>query len=149
MNYFTFIRTLPDLVIPRLPAPYAEIKVKQPFRWVIQFHFGEPRLHYEVGRIPKQKDIEVGFHCEAKDKTLNRYLLTGFRRNLFEIKESLGRDIEAEMWDRGWTKIYGRVEDQPLDEAYQRAVAQRLTDMILVLHPIYVELRRDVMQIHR
>ncbi|MEM7800101.1 MAG: hypothetical protein AAF633_12990 [Chloroflexota bacterium] len=149
MNYFTFIRTLPEKVLPQLPARFDSIKVYQPFRWVIQFHFGEPRLHYEVGRVPRQKDFEIGFHFEAKDKTLNKYLLLGFRRHLFEIKDGLGKSVEAEMWDRGWTKIYDRVAEEELSDGFQTAIADRLVEMIVMLHPIFVELRQDVNRIYR
>jgi hypothetical protein len=82
------------------------IKVKQPWRWLIQFHYGEPWLHYEVSRPRNHAGLELGFHCESRDKDLNRFLLLGFRHHLFEIKDTLGESIEAEMWDRGWTKIY-------------------------------------------
>ena len=58
-------------------------------------------MHYEVSRPRGVKDLELGFHCEARDKDLNRYLLLGFRRHLFEIEAELGESVEAEVWDRG------------------------------------------------
>ena len=64
-------------------------------------HYAEPRLHYEVSRPPVSKGLELGFHYEAPDTDLNRYLLKGFRRHLFEIKAELVESTEAEMWDRG------------------------------------------------
>jgi len=91
----------------------------------------------------------LAFHCEAKDKDLNRYLLNGFRRNLFEIKESLGEHVEAEMWDRGWTKIYEVYHDDNLTSDYQHAVGVRMAEIIVCLHPIYVELRGQVARIYR
>jgi hypothetical protein len=106
LSYQKFLKTLPTEVIPLLPAPLQGIKVRQPWRWLVQFHYGEPRLHYEVSRAQGQTGLELGFHCEARDRDLNRYMLNGFRHNLFEIKDSLGERFEAEMWDKGWTKIY-------------------------------------------
>ena len=149
MKYFTFIQTLPEKVIPHLPESLQSVKPHQPFRWVVQFHFGERRLHYEVGRISGSQELEIGLHCEAKDKQLNRFLLYGFRRHLFEIKAQLGDGIEAEMWDRGWTKIYERFPAGTLDEAYQEQVGRRLAEIITCLHPIFVDLRREVMRVHR
>ncbi|MCB8927879.1 MAG: hypothetical protein H6652_19875 [Ardenticatenaceae bacterium] len=101
-----FLQTLPDVLIPHLPQKLQTIQVRQPWRWIIQFHFGETRLHYELSRVARREAWEIGFHFESNDKQLNRFLLNGFRRHLFEIKDTLGESFEAEMWDKGWTKIY-------------------------------------------
>ena len=86
MNYFTFIRTIPDIIRPNLPPKLQGFVVHQPFRWIIQMNYGEQRLHYEVSRIAgPTKDLELGFHFEARDKELNRYLLLGFRRHFFAV----------------------------------------------------------------
>jgi hypothetical protein len=112
-------------------------------------HYAEPWLHYEVSRPPGVQGLELGFHCESRDKELNLYLLKGFRRHLFEIKSELGESVEAEMWDKGWTKIYEVLPPAELTEAYQEAVGERLAEIIVCLHPIYVQLRNDVARIHR
>ncbi len=144
-----FLQTLPDVVVPALPKALQGIKTKQPWSWLVQFHYGEQRLHYEVSRVRGGRGWELGFHCEARDKTLNRFLLQGFRRHLFEIKDTLGESIEAEMWDRGWTKIYEVFPEEELTVAYQQRVGQRLALIITCLHPIYVDLRNDVARVHR
>ncbi len=154
MKYMEFIRTMPSAVLPHIPAHLSGIQPHQPFRWIIQFNFGERRLHYEVGRVAHSKDLELAYHFESKDKNLNRYLLTGFRRHLFEIRDTLGPQIQAEMWDRGWTKIYERVPQADFSAAdytseYQEEIGKRLARMITCLQPIFAELRNDVTQIHR
>lgn len=136
-----FLQTLPDVVLPHLPSYLQGIQVRQPWRWLIQFHYGEPRLHYEVVQVPRRDVWELGFHCEAKDKNLNKMMLKGFRKNLFEIKDVLGSRVEAEMWDRGWTKIYEVVPAEPLTTAYQAKIGHRLAEIMICLHPIYVDLR--------
>ena len=115
----------------------------------MQFHYGEPRLHYELSRAKHRPGWELGFHCEARDRQLNRFLLDGFRRHLFEIKHTLGAQIEAEMWDRGWTKIYEVQPEESLTPAHQQALARRLAAIITCLHPIYVDLRNSVAQVYR
>lgn len=144
-----FLKTLPDVLLPHLQPALRGIQVRQPWRWLVQFHYGEPRLHYEVSKVRGDRGWELGFHCEANDKQLNRYLLIGFRRHLFEIKDRLGPGVEAEMWDRGWTKIYEVVPDQALTPAYQAMLAARLAALIHCLHPIYAELRGDVARVYR
>lgn len=150
LTHKQFLATLPDRTIPLLPSLLQEtIQARQPWRWIVQFHFGEPRLHYEVTKVARQDGWEIGFHCESKDKQLNRYLLNGFRKNLFEIKDTLGSSIEAEMWDKGWTKIYEVYPNEPLTEGFQTAVSHRLADIITCIQPIFADLRNQVREIHR
>ncbi len=144
-----FLRTLPEVVLPILPPALQHIQVRQPFRWLVQFHYGETRLHYEVARSQRRNGWELGFHCEARDKRLNRFLLDGFRRHLFEIKDTLGDKIEAEMWDRGWSKIYEVFPDGPLTADYQIQLGNRLAEIINCLHPFYVDLRGSVASVYR
>lgn len=149
MNYFVFLRTLPAAIRPQLPTHLQGFTVHQPFRWVIQMHYGEKRLHYEIGRVARAKDLELALHFEARDKTLNRYLLTGFRRHLIEIRDVLGDSVEAEMWDRGWSKLYERFPAGEVSESYQAAVAQRMAQLMTVWHPFFVSLRNDVATVYR
>ena len=153
LSHINFIRTLPEQVILHLPKALQSIQVRQPFRWIIQFHYGEPRLHYEVTKARQQGSFqggwELGFHCESKDKQLNRFLLDGFRRHLFEIKDILGDGIEAEMWDKGWTKIYEVYPENSLTDTYQAQLGKRLAEIIVCLHPIYVNLRNAVANTYR
>lgn len=145
-----FLKTLPGIVIAHLPSTLQGIQVRQPWHWLVQLHYGEPRLHYEVSRAARQGGWELAFHCESTDKDLNLFLLKGFRRHLFEIKDTLGESIEAEMWDKGWTKIYEVYPDEgELTPAYQEKVACRLTQIITCLHPIYVDLRDAVTRVYR
>lgn len=148
-----FVNTLPDILRPLLPPALQGFQVRRPWS-LLQIHFGEPSLHYEVARVGQRPGRaitgwELGFHCEARDHHLNRLLLDGFRRHLFEIKATLGDTIEAEMWDRGWTKIYEVYPDEALTEAYRAAVAARLAQIITCIHPVFVELRRSAAEIYR
>ena len=149
MSHNKFLQTLPDVVLPLLPSALQDIQVRQPWRWLVQFHYGETRLHYEVSRVRYRGGWELGFHCESSDKNLNRFLLDGFRRNLLEIKDTLGESIEAEMWDKGWTKIYEVYPDSDLTPAYQAEVGHRMAQIITCLHPIYADLRNAVAQSYR
>lgn len=154
MSQSAFLGSLPDVVRPQLPSYLRGFQVRRPWGGLLQLHYGEPNLHYEVFHVaPRPGEFsrgwELGFHWEAKDHRLNRFLLDGFRRNLFEIKAELGETVEAEMWDRGWTKIYEVYPDAPLAPEYQAAVAGRLAAIIVCLQPIFVDLRGRVAAIYR
>jgi len=73
----------------------------------------------------------------------------GFRQNLFEIKDVLGESIEAEMWDKGWTKIYEVYPEGKFTLEYQSDVGGRMAEIITCLHPIYADLRNDVARAFR
>ncbi|MCA9902038.1 MAG: hypothetical protein H6654_13970 [Ardenticatenaceae bacterium] len=149
MSQQAFLQTLPDVLIPHLPLKLQSIQVRQPWRWIIQFHFGEARLHYELSRVARREAWEIGFHFESGDKQLNRFLLKGFRRHLFEIKETLGESFEAEMWDKGWTKIYEVVPAEGYTDVHQRQIGKRMAEVIICLHPIFVDLRSQAAQLKR
>lgn len=149
LSFKQFLRTMPEAVTPHLPPTLQRIKSRQPWQWLIQFHYGEPTLHYEIARAKWRAGLEIGFHCESRDKDLNRFLLDGFRHHLFEIKDVLGESVEAEMWDKGWTKIYEVYPEEALTADYQAKVGRRAADFIVCLHPIYVDLRSRVAQFHR
>jgi hypothetical protein len=53
------------------------------------------------------------------------------------------------MWDRGWTKIYEVMPEEELTTAYQAKVGRRLAEIIVCLHPIYVDLRNSAAQVYR
>ena len=61
----------------------------------------------------------------------------------------LSDSVEAEMGDRGWTKIYEVVPEAELTPEYQAEVGGCLAELIICLHPIYVQLRNDVARVHR
>ena len=149
MSQQKFLQTMPEMMIPLLPPRLQTIQVRQPWRWLAQFHFGETRLHYELSRVARREAWEIGFHFESGDKQLNRFLLLGFRRHLFEIKDVLGESFEAEVWDKGWAKVYEVVPAEPLTEAYQVKIGRRLAEVITCLHPIFVDLRGQAARIKR
>ena len=140
-----FFLTFPDVMISYLPPHLQPVQVIK-WRWLIKFHFGEPRLHYELSRAARGDGWEIGLHFEARDRQLNQYLLQGFRRHLFEIKDCLGDSIEAEMWDKGWAKVYEVYPNAPLTTAYQVALGRRFAQVITCLHPFLVDLRRSAAQ---
>ena len=68
---------------------------------------------------------------------------------MFELKSELGESVKAEMWDRGWTKIYEVLPKAALSDDYQELVGGRLAEIIVCLHSIYVQLRNDVARVRR
>ena len=88
----------------------------------------------------KRAELEIGLHFESRNAAANERLLNGFMQHLIEVKAELGDRFEAEMWDRGWTKVYETFPMATSDTAYVDQVAARLAQVIVVMQPILVEL---------
>ena len=142
MKSAEFMRALPDAVRPLLPRQLQAFKVLlRP--WLVQIHYGQPLIHYEVVTHGERRGIlEIGLHFESRTPDENARLLDGFMQHLFEIKAELGDQIEAEMWDKGWTKVYETIPLESMTDEYLNRVAERLARMISVLQPILDQLRR-------
>jgi hypothetical protein len=149
LSQVEFLRTLPGVVIPHLPGELQDIQVRQPWRWLVQMHYGDPALHFEVSHVSRLNGWELGFHCESRDAELNRALLRGFQCHLAEIRDTLGERIEAEQWDKGWTKIYEVYPGGAITEVYQAAIGQRLAQIIRCLQPIFADLHAGLGQARR
>lgn len=84
--------------------------------------------------------LEIGLHCESKDKKRNARILHGFWHRMFEVYDELGEGVSAEPWDRGWAKIYETHSMDTLTDEFQAKTAGRLAEIITCLHPILLEL---------
>lgn len=132
-----FMRALPEAIRLRLPAELRGFQW-QARNWLVQLYYDDARLHYEVWWLPEQhgKRLELGLHFESRDAALNRRLLERFLAHLFEIKAELGPEMEAEMWDKGWTKVYEVRRIEGFDRETLEAIAAHMAQIITVLQPI-------------
>ena len=109
----------------------------------MQLYYTHPLLHYEVWNLGERRGrLEIGLHFESRDRAENERLLAGFQARLFEIKTELGDSIEAEQWDKGWTKVYEVIPLETFTADYLERVASRLAQWIVVAQPIFDHLAR-------
>lgn len=144
MRSTDFMRALPAVMRAKLPKKLQAFKVNtRP--WLVQFYYTSTLLHYEVVTLGERRGIlEIGLHFESRDPEVNARLLDGFMAHLFEIKAELGDQVEAERWDKGWTKVYETIPLETMNEDYLNRVADRLAKMMVVLQPILENLIRGV-----
>ena len=136
MRLDELLRAIPPATQAKLPPRLQNFKVARR-SWLVQLYYGDPLLHFEVSTLGvKRRQLEIGLHFESRNAATNARLLDGFMQHLFEIKTELGNGFEAEMWDKGWTKVYETIPMETFDEAYVDRVAGRLAQVITVLHPI-------------
>ena len=137
MRSHEFFAALPDATRPHLPRHLQSFQVTRR-SWLVQLYYASPQLHYEVWNLGDRRGrLEIGLHFESRDPAENELLLLGFQGHLFEIKAELGASIEAEQWDKGWTKVYEIVPLKSFTQEYLEQVAVRLAQMVGVLQPIF------------
>lgn len=143
MKSSDFMRALPDAVRATLPRQHHTFKINtRP--WLVQFYYANTLLHYEVVTLGERRGkLEIGLHFESREADVNTQLLDGFMQHLIEIKAELGDQVEAERWDKGWTKVYETIPLETMNEDYLKRVAERLAKMIEVLQPIFEKLMRN------
>ncbi len=139
MRSSEFMSALPDAVTRFLPSG-PHLRRGRLWSFGVQLYDDDPRFHYEVARVPVRLGdrLELGLHFESRNATDNRSLLDGFVARMIEIKAELGDDVEAELWDKGWTKVYETLPLETYSAAYLQVVARRLAKMVTVLHPVYL-----------
>ncbi len=143
MRLDELMRAIPPATQAKLPTALQDFKVARR-SWLVQLYYTDPLIHYEVVTLGvKRRELEIGLHFESRNAAVNERLLDGFMQHLFEIKAELGDRFEAEMWDKGWTKVYETFPMETFDAAYVDRVAARLAQVITVLQPILEELTSD------
>ncbi len=140
MRLDELMRAIPPATQAKLPQALQNFKVARR-SWLVQLYYDDPLIHYEVVTLGiKRRELEIGLHFESRNAAVNERLLDGFMQHLFEIKAELGDRFEAEMWDKGWAKVYETFPMETFDAAYVDQVAGRLAQVIVVLQPILEEL---------
>ncbi len=143
MRLDELLRAIPPATQAKLPQVLQDFKVARR-SWLVQLYYTDPLIHYEVVTLGvKRRELEIGLHFESRNAAVNERLLDGFMQHLFEIKAELGDRFEAEMWDKGWTKVYETFPMETFDAAYVDQVAARLARVITVLQPILEGLTSD------
>jgi hypothetical protein len=134
-----FVKLVPQAVKPHLAPDLRQFKVAL-MPWLSQVYYDDKFIHYEIVKLPQRfgdSHIELGFHFESRDHSLNDRLLLGFDRHLFEIHDALGEQWYAEQWDRGWTKVYTVQRFEYMDNDFVEETAKQLASAITVMQPIY------------
>jgi hypothetical protein len=129
------MRSIPEALRLKLPPPL------RGFRWqarsyLVQIYYNQPEIHFEVWSIRRLGRLEMGLHFESRDRAFNERMFLFFDRHIMEIKAQLGKGVELERWDRGWTRIFESTPLPPFDERSLEAVSARLAKMISLLQPL-------------
>jgi hypothetical protein len=123
-----------NLVLERLQleAP-AELRPWQArIRWrMLQIHYGNPRVHYELWLQNRTGRVEVGLHFEDEREVNERWCALIAERVL-ELQEALGPRLELEEWTATWMRLHLTVDLRPLEPAFADELASLFGQLIAI-----------------
>lgn len=130
-----FLRGLLETTRAALPAELQHLEARQQGS-LIKLFAGEPAIHFELWLHRTRGRVELGLHFETRDARRNQRLLAYVDDELPFLKEALGEGIEAEPWDKGWTRVYLTRPLDRLGPEEQAHLAQAFAALVETLEPI-------------
>ena len=130
-----FLEALLELARQQLPPELSGFQVTGPTMSLVKLHYGRPTVHYEVWVQKRRGEVELGLHFEGDAESNRRYLeLLSEQRDA--IRSALGPDVDAEPWDKGWTRVHETVPLEPLSDDFLVELSFKLSAMIRTLEPM-------------
>jgi len=96
---------------------------------MLQLHYGEPRIHYEVWLVRKTGRIEIGLHFEG-EREVNHAWAAQLAERVFEFQDALGPEADLEEWSPSWTRLHVTLPLGALDDRLCTDVAGRLAALL-------------------
>ena len=133
-----FLRGVLDGVRARLSVELQGLRARQ--QWsLIKFFDEEPSIHFELWLHANRRTAELGLHFETRNSEHNQRLLEYMADDLPFLKEIVGQGLEAEPWDKGWTRLYISHRLDRLNRDEQDRMAAAFARFIETLEPIRYE----------
>lgn len=102
---------------------------------MLQMHYGNPRIHFEVWLVRKTGRIEIGLHCED-ERARNEQAATALAARAHELRDGGGEELELEQWTASWTRLHLTLPLGPLTDQLCDQTAGRLARLITVTLPV-------------
>jgi hypothetical protein len=102
---------------------------------LLQVHFGNPRIHFEVWPQRKTGRIEIGLHFEG-ERSESYAWAEQVGAGFHTIAAELGPGVELEEWTASWARIHETIPMPDLTPELAADVAERLGAYVSVLVPL-------------
>ena len=123
------MRSLP----PSVPAPEPKVM------WtLLQLHYGDPAVHFEVQPHGPRQQVELGLHFEGPVER-NDAWAARLAARAPEFMAALGDGWELEEWTSTWRRLHRVFQFERLDAALAEVVAAQLVKALTVLGPVIRE----------
>ena len=130
-----FLEALLELARQQLPPELSGFQATGPTMSLVKLHYGRPTVHYEVWIQKRRGEVELGLHFEG-DAESNRRHLELLSEQRVAIRSALGPGVDAEPWDKGWTRVHETVPLEPLSDDFLVEFSFKLSAMIRTLEPM-------------
>lgn len=129
-----------DQAMARLPAgfPQPERRVM----WtILQLHYGEPDIHFELQPQVSRGIVELGLHFEGPVEA-NEAAALVLAERIGDVLPPLGEGWELEEWTASWRRLHRTFPFERLDGALAREAAEAFARLLVTLAPLVPELIR-------
>jgi hypothetical protein len=100
---------------------------------MLQIHFGNPRVHYELWLQGRTGRAEVGLHFED-DAEVNAAWCGQLAERVFELRHRVGPELEPEDWTQSWQRLHLTIPLRPLDESFATELSTAFGALIEATH---------------
>lgn len=129
-----FLFGVEERAMAALPAafPRPERKVM----WtILQLHFGDPDVHFELQPQPSRGLVELGLHFEGTPEAND--LWAGYIAECAtDLIGPLGPDWELEAWTPSWRRLHRTFAFSQLTTELADEVSRELARALTLLHPL-------------
>lgn len=123
-----------EVALRELPEGFPRLERK--VMWtILQLHFGDPHVHFELQPMPSRGIIELGLHFEGPPEA-NEAWAARVSERAPEIMAGLGPSWELEEWTASWRRLHRTFPMQELTETLGNEVAAELRRLLMLLQPI-------------
>lgn len=130
-----FLFACEDQAMAALPADFP--RPERRVMWtILQLHFGDPAVHFELQPQPARGIVELGLHFEGPLE-VNDAWAARISADAVRIMAALGEGWELEEWTASWRRLHRTWQFERLDAALSQEVAASLAGALVVLHPLF------------
>lgn len=122
-----------ELALAGLPEDFP--RGQRTVMWtVLQFHHGNPKVHFELQPQPSRGQVELGLHFEGRAE-MNDVWALGLAERAVELMAALGEGWELEHWTASWRRLHRVFHYETLTADLGREVAEQFTKLMVTLQP--------------
>lgn len=126
-----------DLAMKSLPRP--EHPPERRVMWtILQLHYGDPNVHFELQPMPSRRRVELGLHFEGPPEA-NDLWAARLAARAPELMAALGDGWELEEWTSSWRRLHRTFAFERLTRDLGHEVAAELAKALQILGPMVRE----------
>lgn len=132
-----FLFACEEQAMAALPADFPRPERK--LMWtILQLHYGDPAVHFELQPQPSRRQVELGLHFEGPAEANDAWAARMAGR-ASELIAALGAEWELEVWTASWRRLHRVFAAEQLTGELAGEVAGQLARALVTLQPLILE----------